>query len=368
MSTGMPPTDPERLERERLDADRRYNAALTDLDRAIVELTGASAPTTHDLARLSTALIVFLQQITAFVDTKDRRIAANAERRIDALSPAVESIAELRTQLNVLQRKLEALSRDARPLPPSSHPIPKPQPPIADEVTYLAFEDEFRGSDETIEARLREYVPLFAGAHDVIDIGCGRGEFLAALARAGVSGRGVDANDAMAAAARARGLDVTTGDGLSFLEAVPDGSLGGLLASQVVEHLAPAYLMRLIAASHHKLKPGAPIVLETINPACWLAFFSSYIRDLTHVRPIHPETLQYLLRASGFERVSLKYTAPVPDNVRMKPIALPADLLQSADPQSRALAEMAQTMNANAAILNNLLFSYFDYAAIGWNT
>src|SRR5690242_21025220 len=96
MSTGMPPTDPERLERERLDADRRYNAALTDLDRAIVELAAAPAPApaTHDLARLSTALIVFLQQITAFVDTKDRQIAADAERRIEALSPAVESIAE----------------------------------------------------------------------------------------------------------------------------------------------------------------------------------------------------------------------------------------------------------------------------------
>ena len=92
-------------------------------------------------------------------------------------------------------------------------------------------------------------------------------------------------------------------DALGVPAALPDASLGGIIATQVVEHLEPSYLMRLLDAAARKLRPGAPIVLETINPACWLAFFSSYIRDLTHVRPVHPETLQYLLRASGFERV-----------------------------------------------------------------
>jgi O-antigen chain-terminating methyltransferase len=106
-------------------------------------------------------------------------------------------------------------------------------------------------------------------------------------------------------------------------------------------------------------------VIETINPACWLAFFSSYLRDFTHVRPVHPETLQYLLQASGFGGVTIRYSAPVPEHMKMRSIDLPAETLAAADPASRALVDTARVANANAAILNNLLFSYLDYAAIG---
>ena len=78
-----------------------------------------------------------------------------------------------------------------------------------------------------------------------------------------------------------KGLDATGADALDYLRALPDGSLGGLLAAQVVEHLPPSYLMTLLDVAFLKLRSGAPIVLETINPACWFAFFESYIRDIT---------------------------------------------------------------------------------------
>ena len=97
-----------------------------------------------------------------------------------------------------------------------------------------------------------------------------------------------------------QGLDATKADALEYLRAQPPGSLGGLLAAQVVEHLEPAYLTSLLDAAYAALRPGAPIVLETINPACWFAFFESYVRDITHVRPLHPDTLKFLLQASGF--------------------------------------------------------------------
>jgi O-antigen chain-terminating methyltransferase len=124
--------------------------------------------------------------------------------------------------------------------------------------------------------------------------------------------------------------------------------------------------MRLLDAAARALRPAAPIVLETINPACWLAFFSSYIRDFTHVRPVHPETLQYLLRASGFERVTIRYSAPVPDHMKMKTINLPAAVLAQSDAQSAAVVHLAEALNANAVILNNLMFTHLDYAAVGY--
>ena len=130
----------------------------------------------------------------------------------------------------------------------------------------------------------------------------------------------MDTNREMVATACERGLDAVHADALVFLDTLPDGSLGGLMAAQVVEHLAPPYLSRLLAAAFQKLRAGAPIVVETINPACWLAFFSSYIRDFTHAQPVHPETLQYLLQANGFGNVTLQYSQPVPEHMKMQPV------------------------------------------------
>ncbi len=362
---------PSDVERKRLDADRRYNDALTALDRSIVAAAEREPLTRGDLSELATALMVFLQQITAFVDTKDRELHARLTERLDLFAPTQAAVAELGTKIGVLQRIVDALGRA---MSPGDVPPPGPEdrakalatPDAADEAVYVGFEDEFRGSEARIAERLRDYVPLFAGARDVVDLGCGRGEFLTSLAAAGIGARGVDANSEMAAIARSRGADAAHGDALAFLGAMADESVGGLMAAQVVEHLEPPYLVRLLSTARRKLRPGAPIVIETINPACWLAFFSSYIRDPTHVRPVHPDTLQYLLQANGFDRVSIRYSAPVPDHMKMKPVAVAAEILASPESAARALVDAAHVVNANAAILNNLLFTYLDYAAVGY--
>jgi O-antigen chain-terminating methyltransferase len=220
-----------------------------------------------------------------------------------------------------------------------------------DSYKYVAFEDQFRGSQQAIRERLLAYVPLFEGASDVLDIGCGRGEFLDLLRERGIRARGIDLNDEMAAVSRERGLQAVSGDALAYLTSLDDGSLGGVFAAQVVEHLEPDYLMRFLDVAHHKLRPGSKIVLETINPACWFAFFSSYIRDITHVRALHPDTLQYLLRASGFQRVAVRYSAPYPDESKLQ--------------RAHGTSDLEAVFNDNVTKLNALLFTHLDYAAIG---
>jgi SAM-dependent methyltransferase len=357
----MTTDDLDRLERERRDADTAYNSALTTLDRVVNETHGRPLAR-EDFDRLATSLILLLQKITALVETKDRALAADARAGVARIETAHEMIAELRTQVGVMRRAVRSLEAPAA----AGVAAAPPSAAVPADAVYVAFEDEFRGSDAAIAARLRQYLPLFAGASDVVDIGCGRGEFLAALNDAGVRARGVDANGEMAAVARGRGLDVVHGDALAFVEGLPPESIGGAIATQVVEHLEPAYLLRLIDALARALRPNAPIVLETINPACWLAFFSSYLRDFTHVRPLHPDTLQYLLRAHGFTRVVLQYSAPVPEHMKMKTVDLPADLLSSTDPLAVEVSRIAHTLNANAVILNNLMFTHLDYAAVGY--
>jgi SAM-dependent methyltransferase len=216
---------------------------------------------------------------------------------------------------------------------------------------YVGFEDRFRGSREEIRSRLEAYLPIFASATDVLDIGCGRGEFLNLLRERGIGGRGLDLNHEMVEVCRAQGLEAAEGDALGYLRSLPDQSLGGLFAAQVAEHLEPDYLLELLEEAFVKLRPGAAIVLETINPACWFAFFSSYIRDITHVRPLHPDTLSYLLTAHGFQEVTVRYSAPYPERDKLVRVT------------GEGVVEDA--INANADKLNALLFTDMDYAAIG---
>ena len=286
------------------------------------------------------------------------------ERRMDtAITALLAENAELKTAIGVLQQRVSRSTGSSR----SSH-AETGQDASNDSNrshdsnvsnahalsdAYVGFEDQFRGSPEAIRARLTGYLPIFDGASDVLDVGCGRGEFLRLLEERGITARGIDLNEAMVDVCRQQGLEATATDALSYLRAQPDGSLGGLFAAQVVEHLEPGYLTQVLEAAFAKLRPGAPIVLETINPACWFAFFESYVRDITHVRPLHPDTLKFLLVATGFQQVGIEYRAPYPEHEKLQRIAAPA------------LGDAADTLNANVDKLNGLLFTYLDYAAVG---
>ena len=163
----------------------------------------------------------------------------------------------------------------------------------------------------------------------------------------------------MAELCRARGLDVTEADAVGYLSTLADASLGGIFAAQVVEHLQPGYLLRFLDLAFHKLRPGGTLVLETLNPACWMAFFESYIRDITHVWPLHPETLKYLVTRQRFHARAIEYRSPVPP-------AGPAAADRRCRPApTRALADLVEAFNANVEKLNARIFTYMDYAVIG---
>jgi O-antigen chain-terminating methyltransferase len=223
----------------------------------------------------------------------------------------------------------------------------------AEDSVYTAFENRFRGSREAIRERQASYVALFSSLSPVVDLGCGRGEFLELLRAAGVEGRGVEGNARAVAECRERGLDVVAGDLVDFLRQQGPGSLGGVFGAQVVEHLPPPALAALLAEAHRALRPGGLLVLETVNAASALAFHEVYIRDLTHERPLHPETLRFLAAAAGFAEVKVEMHSPVPEDVRLS--LLPSGALPP--PATKVL-------NENAERLNALLFAPLDYAVL----
>jgi O-antigen chain-terminating methyltransferase len=383
------------------DRQQRFNAALVDQlarhgaahddARRTSEATIAALRADIDRQRLlHSHLIQYLQTITLYVDTRDRMFGGQAEvlnaglgavtgdflKRWESLAVretrVAERIAELAARVEdgratsaIAQQTSLSLKREVERLlaapPAAAAELPREETaaPRSDlgAFEYLAFENEFRGSPALIRARLEAYVPIFEGQSDVLDIGCGRGEFLDLLRPRGIGARGVDLNQAMVEDARSRGLDATCADALTYLRGLPDASLGGLFAAQVVEHLTPAYLGALLDAAAEKMRPGGRVVLETINPRCWVAFFESYLRDPTHVRPLHPETLQYLLRVRGFQHVELRFSSPVAPADRLQPVVL-------SDSRDAELADAVAVINDNTTRLNGWLFSFQDYAVV----
>ncbi|MCL5958817.1 MAG: methyltransferase domain-containing protein, partial [Chloroflexi bacterium] len=90
------------------------------------------------------------------------------------------------------------------------------------EMDYFVFEEEHRGSENEILERQRAYLQHFRGCRNVVDLGCGRGEFLELLRSEGVGAVGVDVDSRMVQRCRSKGLKVYQADALSYLESLAD--------------------------------------------------------------------------------------------------------------------------------------------------
>ena len=188
----------------------------------------------------------------------------------------------------------------------------------------------------------------------MLDVGCGRGEFLALLAEAGVEAKGIDIDPDMAAFCRGQGLDVEEGDALTYLEGLDEASLGGIFAAQFVEHLEPRPLTRFIALAAARLRPGGVMVLETINPLSLFAL-RNYYADLTHAQPLIPDTLSLLVKEAGFNRAEVRFLNEPEEAQVLESVELPPG--PEFDPARRAL-------ESNRARLNEVVFGPQDYALV----
>ena len=310
---------------------RRFNASVLELVDALSERGDAGLTALSE--RADTGLFALSERTDAVFGALDRRL--------NELHPRVEGqgrrTSELEERLTRLERReREFLPQTASPEMPAE---PRGQLVFPD---YFAYESRMRGATEVIREKQRGYVEDFRGAEPVLDLGCGRGEFLSLLREAGIEAKGVDVDADMVAYARGEGLEVEYTGAVEYLEGLADGSLGGIFAAQLLEHLPAATVVRLLELAAAKLRPGGPLVAETINPVSPIAL-RNYFADLTHAQPLVPETLELLARQAGFASVETRFL-----NEPEEKLAEPAD----------------PTIAANVRRLNALLFAPLDYAIV----
>lgn len=208
---------------------------------------------------------------------------------------------------------------------------------------YVALEDQFRGSREEIKNRLITHISLVekaitsTGNAPIVDIGCGRGEWIDLLSNQGFEASGIDINVAMVQQCQSLGLDAVLGDGLEYLRSLPDNSLAAVSSFHVIEHLQLQKLVSLIDEVLRVLRSGGVLILETPNPENLIVGACNFYLDPTHRNPIPPPTAKFILESRGFVQVEI-----------------------------RRLHPMTENHNLENAFLNSLLLGCQDYAVIGW--
>jgi 2-polyprenyl-3-methyl-5-hydroxy-6-metoxy-1,4-benzoquinol methylase len=180
---------------------------------------------------------------------------------------------------------------------------------------YGRFAERFRGSEEYVKSGQRFYLPHFSGRQNVLDIGCGRGEFLEMMREAGVPVRGIDLSAESVAMCHHKGLDAEIADLFEYLRELPEAALDGIFCSQVVEHLPPERLPEMIKLAASRLTRNGVIAIETPNPECLAIFATHFYLDPTHTRPVPHPLLAFYLEEFGIGNIEVRRLAPAVDSL-----------------------------------------------------
>ncbi len=279
------------VSRELAQLDHRLSALEHRLDRTETALTQIQLPESS-----------MNQRITGLEDQFNR-----FEQRVELIEQTqTERLRLLQSDVSYQKHQLHQLID--RTVMADGASAPTPTAPLVDGF-YSAFEDEFRGSRAAIRERLQRYLPLIRSTNladlrgPLIDLGCGRGEWLELLKTEGYDAIGIDLNTTTLAQCRDQQLAVIQADALTYLQSLDDRSVAAVTGFHIVEHLPFEVLTMLVSEAFRVVQPGGFVLFETPNPRNVLVGSFSFYLDPTHRNPIPAEVLQFLIRYSGFEQV-----------------------------------------------------------------
>lgn len=245
----------------------------------------------------------------------------------------IESLESLEAQCETLSRHQpalwSALQQHRRAVErlvqaPADACLPREETTLPQDMVdayYLAFEEACRGSEDSVLTHLQQYQPQWQQAlavgHRALDLGCGRGEWLALLARQGFEAQGVDLNISMIDHCRQAGLNVEHADILTALRSRPDDSHALVSAFHIAEHLPFDALYALVDEARRILVPGGVLIIETPNPENLLVGSHTFYHDPTHRNPLTPTALTFLLTYHGLAEVEVRRFNPYPESAKV---------------------------------------------------
>jgi SAM-dependent methyltransferase len=228
----------------------------------------------------------------------------------------IERLEKLKKELDTLPAKLQGAAGNnlKMPHPAMNAPSTIPEQRARMDEFFASFAEEFRGKREEIKEGLRFYLPLIKAAgieNNILDIGCGRGEWLELLKEEGFEARGVENNRVLIEQLRGRGLEVMEEDALLYLRSLPVESLAAVTGFHFIEHLSFETFVEVLDEIARTLRPGGLVIFETPNPKNLVVGACNFHSDPTHLKPLFPETVRFILSQRGFTDVRIEYLNPV---------------------------------------------------------
>jgi O-antigen chain-terminating methyltransferase len=218
----------------------------------------------------------------------------------------------IHTELRLIRQRTPVAPNQAVVNPGAATPPDVQAVPALD---YSRFAERFRGPEEHVRKNVEFYKPFFADCDNVLDIGCGRGEFLGLMRDRDIAARGIDLSEESVAQCRQNGLNAEVADLFSWLPAQPEQQFDGIFSSQVVEHLDPRRLPEMIRLCAASLRRGGILAIETPNPQCLAIFATHFYLDPTHTRPIPHPLMAFYMEEAGLGQMEVHELSTAVDSM-----------------------------------------------------
>lgn len=259
------------------------------------------------VAKLMTMISRVTSKLTRFINFQQNEVNNKVATSLDIMQENMEEIAlwsrEMEKRLAFLERRGTVGVASGKTAKVSF-----------DEKTYLAFEEQHRGNQEEIRRRQQYYLDTYVKSWldkdmpgDILDLGCGRGEWLEILRENGYQALGIDLNRESLNECQKKDLKVICMDAISYMRSLPEESVRMITSFQLVEHLEMPQLLSLFQELGRVVKKGGVIIMETPNPCNLQVGAASFYLDPTHVRQLHPEFVRFLTEQSGFRQIEIAY-------------------------------------------------------------
>lgn len=314
-------------------AERRFDAlsgVMESMKVAVKELADANTVESEEVGTLKIQFSSVAGQGEAFtkqLNSLAGQVRKDFEQKAGQLKKIERAVAYLKAAIAMQEsesRKAFAASDNApvSPVSPESvHKLYEANHSL--DAVYAALEDQFRGTRDEIKNRLSVYLPRMERVKDItnhpliLDIGCGRGEWLELLRDKGLTGKGVEFNRVFTEACRRLGIDVVEADALIYLRELRTESIAAVTAFHVVEHLSFEYLIALVDEAIRVLQPNGIVIFETPNPDNLLVGSCSFYLDPTHRNPLPSPILKFIAEVRGLVDVEVVFLHPYPDDLRL---------------------------------------------------